>query len=204
MADKATLVFVHDPMCSWCWAFRPVWTEITQRLPASISTRRLVGGLAPDSKDPMPLELQQKLQLTWQTIQQKVPGTQFNFGFWEQCSPKRSTYPACRAIIAACEQDALFEEPMILAIQQAYYLQSRNPSERSTLIELADEIGLDVTLFAKAIDSKRVQDELIRQIREGRSMGANGFPSLVLEQADQHQLLQYSYTDPSVVLSQLM
>lgn len=204
MADKATLVFVHDPMCSWCWAFRPVWTEITQRLPASISTRRLVGGLAPDSKDPMPLELQQKLQLTWQTIQQKVPGTQFNFGFWEQCSPKRSTYPACRAIIAACEQDALFEEPMILAIQQAYYLQSRNPSERSTLIELADEIGLDVTLFAKAIDSKRVQDELIRQIREGRSMGANGFPSLVLEQAGQHQLLQYSYTDPSVVLSQLM
>ena len=204
MADKATLVFVHDPMCSWCWAFRPVWTEITQRLPASISTRRLVGGLAPDSKDPMPLELQQKLQLTWQTIQQKVPGTQFNFGFWEQCSPKRSTYPACRAIIAACEQDASFEEPMILAIQQAYYLQSRNPSERSTLIELADEIGLDVTLFAKAIDSKRVQDELIRQIREGRSMGANGFPSLVLEQAGQHQLLQYSYTDPSVVLSHLM
>ena len=32
---------------------------------------------------------------------------------------------------------------MIEAIQRAYYLEARNPSDRSTLLDLADNLGLD-------------------------------------------------------------
>ena len=42
---------------------------------------------------------------------------------------------------------------MTLAIQKAYYMQARNPSDYETLIELAGEIGADKTKFSKDITS---------------------------------------------------
>jgi len=48
------LYYIHDPMCSWCWAFRPVWGEVQRRLPETVSVTYLLGGLAPDSDAPMP------------------------------------------------------------------------------------------------------------------------------------------------------
>jgi len=198
------LYYAHDPMCSWCWAFRPVWQQIREQLPASIAARRLLGGLAPDSDQPMAAEMQRFLQQTWRTIQQRVPGTEFNFDFWQECRPRRSTYPACRAVLAAKAQGIEFEEPMILAIQQAYYLQARNPSDDDTLIALAGEVGLDASLFAATLAAAGTQQALEAEILRGRQLGAQGFPSLLLCDADGGcKTLQYDYNDPRPVLDQL-
>jgi putative protein-disulfide isomerase len=97
-------------MCSWCWAFRPTLLKLREALPAGIEFEQLLGGLAPD--------------------------TQFNFDFWHQTQPRRATYPACRAVLAARRLNPAMENPMILAIQQAYYLQARNPSDDALLIQL--------------------------------------------------------------------
>lgn len=195
------LFYVHDPMCSWCWAFEPCWQEIQQQLPQKVSLVRLLGGLAPDSSEPMPLAMQGFLQQTWKQIQTRVPGTNFNFEFWDRCSPRRSTYPACRAVIAAREQQA--EEAMTLAIQHGYYLKARNPSDAATLIELAAEIGLDKTQFTQDLDSDKTQQRLLQEMAQGRELGAQGFPSLVLEISGQPQLLALDYTDPQATLRQI-
>lgn len=197
------LYYVHDPMCSWCWAFRPVWEEICRGLPPDVSSRRLLGGLAPDSDQPMPASMQANLRGIWQVIQQRVPGTRFNFDFWEQCQPRRSTYPACRAVIAARSQGGEFEESMILAIQQAYYLLARNPSDYETLVSLAREIGLNPVRFRQELNSPDNHDHLLQEIAEGQRMGAQGFPSLVLQQQGRSRLLNYDYQDAAIVLAQL-
>ena len=197
------LHYVHDPMCSWCWAFRPTWDRIVQKLPGDIQPHRLLGGLAPDSDLPMPLEMQTYLRKTWKTIEQRVPGTRFNFAFWEDCHPRRSTYPACRAVIAARNQGAQFEEPMILAIQHAYYLQARNPSDDDTLIALADGMRLDRERFANELHFGPTRQMLESEIAAGLSMGARGFPSLVLETGGTYRMLSYDYLDPRPLLDQL-
>ena len=203
MSARGRLVYVHDPMCSWCWAFRPVWARIRAALPGGLEVRNLLGGLAADTGEPMPMEMQRAIRRIWQTIQQRVPGTTFNFDFWERCQPRRATWPACRAVLAARQQSAAQEEPMILAIQQAYYLQARNPSDRDTLIELADGLGLDRRRFARDLDSERLQTRLLEEIGQARRLGADGFPSLVLVDGGRTRLLQLDYRDPDVVLAQL-
>ena len=95
-----------------------------------------MGGLAPDIDRPMHQDLQDTIRGIWRTIQRTVPGTEFNFGFWESGHPRRSTYPACRAVIAARHQGN-YEVAMIDGIQRAYYLHARNPSYDATLIALA-------------------------------------------------------------------
>ena len=167
-------------MCSWCYAFAPVLKQLRQQLPEPMQFVTLLGGLAADTDLPMPAELQQQLQATWRRIEQKVPGIHFNYDFWslsEQTRPRRATYPACRAVIAAED----LREPMFQAIQRAYYQQARNPSDDNTLIELAEEIGLVSQQFQKKLNHKNTQQELQRQISLSRQLNVSSFPSLVLK-----------------------
>ena len=197
------LYYIYDPMCSWCWAFRPVWQSIKRQLSESVHVHNILGGLAPDSDQPMPADMQASLINIWQHITVEVPDTSFNFDFWETCSPRRSTYPACRAVIAAKKQSKKFEDKMVYAIQLAYYQQARNPSDDTTLCELADEMGLDKSQFLADLSSKETQTDLLEQIQFARKIGGSSFPSLFLQTETGYQPLALSYTDMGVVLSQL-
>ncbi|MES9990961.1 MAG: DsbA family protein [Candidatus Thiodiazotropha sp.] len=175
------IYYIHDPMCSWCWGFRPTFEKFLRHLPSELSCSRLLGGLATDSTSPMPEEMRIKLEATWREIEQRIPNTRFNFDFWVRNTPRRSTYPACRAVIATRILDPAAEERMILAIQQAYYLEARNPSDDSTLAELALEIGLNRPRFIELLNNHSTQQVLESEITQAQRMGVRSFPSLVLQ-----------------------
>ena len=197
------LYYVHDPMCSWCWAFNKTWAAIQSSLPSSIEVRYLLGGLAPDSDQPMDADLQEKISEGWYRIQEHVPGTEFNHNFWTACKPRRSTYPSCRALITARTLDKTAEKPMLLAIQQAYYLRAKNPADDEVLIACAEQLGLEKNDFAKLLNHPATQQQLLMEIKLARGMGVNSFPSIVLQQGEHVRLLRYDYNDPQVLLNQL-
>lgn len=190
---NAQLFYVYDPMCSWCWGYRPTWLALQQALKTqfpNIEIRYVVGGLAPDSSEPMPLDMQQFLKQTWQKIASQLDTT-FNLDFWALCQPRRSTYPACRACIVAREYG--LEAEMIFAIQQAYYLQAKNPSDDSTLIALAGQLGIDESDFSKQLSSSDSQQKLLKEIIQAQSLPIQGFPSLVLRINQQDQPITLDY-----------
>ena len=192
---QRNLIYVHDPMCSWCWAFRPTLEALLTKLPDSLQVTRLLGGLAPDNDTPMSEEMRRYLSQTWKRIQQQVPGTEFNFDFWERCRPRRSTYPACRAVIAARQQDPTCEDRMILKIQRAYYAEARNPSEIAVLVELSEEIGLEAKRFLRDLRSTETNQRLTDEISDARKLGADSFPSLILELGNSRWPIAVNYRD---------
>ena len=180
MNRPATILYhVHDPMCSWCWGFRRSWEKLREALPAAIKVVNVVGGLAPDSDQAMPADQQKTIAGYWASVSEQT-GAEVNFDFWTNCSPRRSTYPACRAVLAACRQNA--EQAMIDAIQHAYYLRAMNPSDNSTLIELAGELGLDAERFSVDLVSREIEERLDENFVLRRRLGVRQFPSLVLAQ----------------------
>jgi len=192
---SARLVYVHDPMCSWCWAFRPVYDQLLEQLPAGIRLQRLLGGLAPDTDEPMPQNLREYVQNHWRTIQATIPGTLFNFDFWTLCQPRRATWPACRAVIAARKQGDDYDDRMTRAIQRAYYLEARNPSEHATLIELAGECDLDARQFATDLLDPQTSLQLDTEIATTRHLGLVRFPSLALCMNDAVMPVPVNYSD---------
>ena len=200
---RDTLIYVHDPMCSWCWGFESTRKIIFETVADRMQIRRMVGGLAPDSDQPMPDSMCLMLQQTWQRIEQSIPGTRFNYAFWDECSPRRSTYPANRAVIAAREQGESFDPLMTARIQQAYYLEAKNPSDNSVLVELAADIGLDFERFAESLESDATQQQLLTEIESTRAMGINSFPSLAVHRDGILRHIGLSYTDPEAMLSQI-
>ena len=137
-------------------------------------------------------------------------GARFNREFWTRCAPRRSTYPSCRAVLAAAAQDEEGAEgwvagpraqAMLEAIQRAYYLQARNPSDTSVLTELAAEVeDVDAERFAVDLASAQTEDRLQLGFALRQELGVQSFPSLVLARgADRHILLQGYATGPEVL-----
>ena len=185
-------------MCSWCWGFRPTWDALKKVLPNTVDVVNLTGGLAPDSDQPMPIAMQHTIEGYWHTIQQQL-GTEFNFDFWRNNTPRRSTYITCRATIAGKNQNA--EEAMIDAIQRAYYLRALNPSNVSVLIQLAAELKLDTETFEQDLDSVETHKEFKRQRGLAHSLPIQGFPSLVLQTGDDVIRIEQNYTDIEPMLA---
>jgi putative protein-disulfide isomerase len=204
MTDKpaATLFYVHDPMCSWCWGFRNEWLKLKASLPPSVQLVSYVGGLAPDSDKPMPEALQRDIQSAWRRIEQVIPGTKFNFDFWTQNTPRRATYPACRAVITAREMDGQ-ADAMTYGIQQAYYLQAKNPSNIDTLVDVAESIGLEANDFRQRLQSDEVQQALEAELANVRDLGVFSFPSLVLRPGNELHGIKLDYISADNMLHEI-
>ena len=197
---KAILYYVHDPMCSWCWGFSRALNELLENLPKDIEVCRLLGGLAADSDVPMPDSMQQYIKSNWSRIEDRIPGVKFNFDFWSKCIPRRSTYPACRAVIAARQQGEENDVKMTKAIQNAYYQEARNPSDESILIELALELNLSIDDFKQDLISNEIEDKLMQEINLTRELYAESYPNLVLKTASESISIPIDYNNSQTML----
>ncbi len=148
----------------------------------------------------MSSELLKKLPQAWTRIQGML-GTEFNFDFWTKCKPRRSTYPACRAVLAAGKQEKYDE--MIDAIQRAYYLRAMNPSDLETLEALAKELRLDNGKFASDIRSDVIEQALQQQVQFARNSPIDGFPSLVFERGGELTTVTRDYKDHRPTLAHI-
>ncbi len=205
-------------MCSWCYAFKPVLQQLRRQLITQyledLQLASVLGGLAADTDAAMPAEMRQQLYATWQRIEQKVPAIHFNYAFWDnwqQTQPRRSTYPACRAVIAAHSFDILdnnidvnkYEELMVDAIQNAYYQQALNPSDNNVLIALAEKIGLPDKEFQNRFLAEQTQLILEQQLAQCQQMNARSYPSLILKVGTGYWPVSIDYHNSDVILDNI-
>jgi putative protein-disulfide isomerase len=195
-----TLYHVHDPMCSWCYAFKPTLDELRKNLDSNIKIQHVVGGLAKHSDEIMPKDIQDKIQNIWYEIEKTV-GTKFNHDFWDKCLPRRSTYLACQATMLARYENK--EDEMIEAIQKAYYQNAQNPSDASTLIKLAKQIEMDEKKFEEDLKSEKIENDLQNELNFRRSIQVRAFPSLVLKYKKELYPINIKFNDYKSMLNQI-
>jgi putative protein-disulfide isomerase len=199
------LYYIHDPMCSWCWGFRPTWDVIQATLPQAVEVEYVAAGLAPDSDQPMPAAMSKTIEGYWVEIERKL-GAEFNYDFWRLNTPRRSTYNACRAVIAAKLQGQ--EQAMVDAIQRGYYLRAMNPSNIAVLITLSEELAdndnrFDTTEFKQDLNSAKVEQEFKRQRELAQQISVQGYPSLVLKYQNTFYPIMRDYLTASVALNEI-
>jgi len=193
-----TLHYVADPMCSWCWGFAPVLAALEPRLAPHVSVQLVLGGLAPDDETPMPDATQAYVRAAWEAVAERT-GARFNHDFWTRCAPRRSTWPACRAVLAAGRAG----RAMFAAIQRAYYLEARNPSDTATLIELAGELGLAPDDFAERLASADTQQALERDFALRDTLAVHSFPGLVASSDGQLRPVTRGWVDEATLTAAL-
>lgn len=187
-----TLHYISDPMCSWCYAFSSVLNQIKSKYRNEFSIRYRLSGLASDTSDPMPNATKEYIQNQWRQITERT-GIKFNWDFWTVCKPRRSTYNACRAVIAARMLDPECDHLIFESIQNAYYQRAMNPSDLSVLVQLASEIGLNEKTFLDRMQSDEVNIILNEDIHFKKSLNNPFFPSLFIEKDSHFFLVSNGY-----------
>lgn len=93
---------------------------------------------------------------------------------------------------------------MILAIQQAYYLQARNPSDETVLIELAAALALDVDRFRTELNAPLTQAVFNADMQLVQQMGVQGFPGLVLNDTAGVRHIHIDYNDADMMVGAIL
>ncbi len=170
-------IYVMDPMCGWCYGFQPEFEKFLEKHP-SAEVDWIMGGLAPDTKQPMDDNLKKTISSYWYQIEKNTQVT-FNHDFWSLNTPYRSTYSACRAVISADNLIEKSAQKMVKAIQSAYYMEAKNPSLEETLIGCANSIGLDENQFLEVFKSEKTEQQFQQHLSFTHQLQVRSFPALI-------------------------
>jgi putative protein-disulfide isomerase len=92
------LVYVADPMCSWCWGFAPVIAAIRGQFGTALPIRLVMGGLRPGTMKPLDDAGKAIIREHWEHVQ-KASGQPFDFSFFDRESFVYDTEPAAQALV---------------------------------------------------------------------------------------------------------
>ena len=189
---SARLLYVMDPMCSWCWGFSPIAQALVEQAQAKgVELHLVVGGLRTGGASLEPAKRRYILE-HWQAVNEAT-GQPFTF---EGALPEGFVYdtePACRALVAARSLAPDCAWTLLKLIQQAFYVQGRDVTQASVLVELAETAGVPRIEFAAAFDSAEQQAATAADIAWVQDLGIAGFPTLLAEHNGQLALLTNGY-----------
>ena len=187
---EPTLHYVADPLCSWCWGFSSVIKQLEQRM----QVRYRMGGLAPDSATPMDPGTKSYVRQAWDSVAQAT-GALFDRSLWDHATPRRSTWPACRAVIAAELQRKGAGRELFHRFQQAFYTEAIDVTDPDSFAGLGLTVDppLDPERLELDLEGREVARLFEKDRQFAQEMEATGFPSLVLERAGEFQVLQQGW-----------
>ena len=187
------LIFVLDPMCSWCWGFAPVIEELCTTLNDEYTFSLVLGGLRTKGQMPWDESSKEYLKGHWKQVSQRT-GQVFSDSLFEKEFFDYDTYPACKAVITVRELFGMQSAFAYLhTIQEAFYTRTEDITNVEILISLLHRPESDKRAFSTFFESERAQLLMEHDFAKARSMGANAFPSVVVIDEEGHMVCQKGY-----------
>jgi putative protein-disulfide isomerase len=195
------LVYVADPLCSWCYGFGPQLEDVLARHP-DIALEVVMGGLRAGNTEPMSPAFRDMLRGHWRHVAQ-LTGLEFSDAIFEREGFVYDTEPPCRAVVAARSLDSRGALPLMKAIQSAFYRGGRDVTAPATLAAIATECGYDAASFSAALDSQAMRHATHADFARARGWGVTGFPTLALARGEALYLLTSGFATGDVVEERL-
>jgi putative protein-disulfide isomerase len=202
MASPITkLIYVGDPMCSWCWGFAPEIGALSTEHPVEV----VVGGLRPG---PMAEELGDRmaafLRHHWVEVGERT-GQPFDTDFLDRRDRwVYDTEPAAIAVVELRSRRPDHALDYFTRIQRAFYAEGRDVTDFSVLAELASGFDMDPAELAESLESEEAKQRAWEDFARARNWGISGFPTLVGELLDGRlALLARGWAEAEVIRSRI-
>jgi len=184
-ANDLDVVYIGDPMCSWCWGVSPVVSSLQEFCSdRGIGFSLVVGGLRPGGGDAWTGQFKAFLSDHWKEISEKT-GQTFGYKLFEQMQFEYDTEPACRAVVAARSLLPQTDNNKALSrffasIQKKFYVDSFDPKEASFYRDLCDAHGLHFDRFLKVFEDSATKKETMGEFQINREWGVRAYPSFAV------------------------
>lgn len=172
------LVFVADPMCSWCWGFAPAMAALRRDFCGRLKITAVAGGLRPGTDMAMDDAAKETIRHHWQQVHQST-GQPFDFDFFKRDGFIYDTEPACRAMVTMRGLDPDGVLNYLELLHKSFYAHNQDITDTSVLASLAVGLGVEAAEFTDLFLSAEAREATLQDFRIARNLGVTGFPTLV-------------------------
>jgi putative protein-disulfide isomerase len=191
--EKVEVIYVGDPMCSWCYGFAPEFAKFYEAYRGKVDFRLLMGGLRPYTKEPMNADRKGFLRKHWADVG-RATGQPFNFDILEVDGFLYDTERAARAVVVVQDMSPENTYAFFKSIQHTFYVENKNTNDVATYVDLLPRFGIDGEAFRARYESDEYKLKTRQQFSEASSMGATSFPTILIRKGDTVKLLARGYT----------
>lgn len=177
------IIFVEDPMCSWCWGFSPTLGKIRAAARDRATVEMVMGGLRPGTEGVMDDQMRGFIREHWEHVH-AASGQPFDFGLFDRTDFVYNTEPACRAVVVARALAPGAEFGLFDRIQRAFYAENTDVTDPGTLRDLAAEAGVERDAFTRRFNDPAAIEETFADFQRARALGVQGFPTVVVHDSD--------------------
>ena len=193
MDSSVQLLYIADPMCSWCWGFAPVVQHLADIFADTNPLHLVLGGLRPGpAAERVDKAMKISLRHHWDAVQRRT-GQPFDFGFFDRTGYLYDTEPPSRAVVAMRRLHPEHEHTFFHAVQKAFYEQNVDVTDDANLCALAEPWVAEKARFAEVFNDPATLAATRNDYAEARAMGVSGFPSLVLRRGNLAMRLASGY-----------
>ena len=176
------LLYVGDPMCSWCYGFGKEMTELMAMHPG-LELEIIVGGVRAGATDVLDQAGKEFRLGHWARVE-AASGLPFNRAALQARQDfVYNTEPICRAVVAARklapQADLL---AVFRALQHAFYVDGRDTTDGRVLAEVvAEQLQLDVEVVLRVWEDHDTIMQTKADFARARALGVRSFPALLLD-----------------------
>lgn len=211
---QISLVYVGDPMCSWCYGFGVPLQELLEQLPG-MPLAIVLGGLRAYNQEVMPSALKDTLHHHWEEVA-KRSGKSFGTGQFEREGYIYDTEPACRAVVTIRTHAAEHTLAMYHAVQHAFYAEGRDITQTAVLTDIwqaveeellaskqLGDVDFSKDAFVSAFESDTIKTQTRNDFAMVQQWGIRGFPALIAVVNGEAQLVANGYMEADELLQRV-
>ncbi|MEQ5326349.1 DsbA family protein [Proteus sp. fly-1008] len=186
------LHYVYDPLCGWCYGIAPLIEVVSNIFPDAIKlhggglftpTRAVTGGQSwKEHVTPIDERISQ------------LSGQVFSHAYRDTLGNTEMVLNSLLPISAILVAQIMGKRDVYLlkALQEAYYLDGLNISDKNTLLFIVKKLDFDVEQFASLlseINEAQTQQHLSQTQQLMSQVNGRGFPTLFIEDAQGYHLI---------------
>ena len=191
MGPKPEVIYVGDPMCSWCWGIAPVIDGIAKR--SDVSVRVVVGGLRPGpAAQQLDESLRDLLLHHWDQVSAKT-GQPFNPAGLDRDNWVYDTELPARAVVTMRHLAPQLALPFFGRVQRAFYADAVDVTDPDAYPPLLDGFDVDKSEFMSGLIADESRRAAWDDFAEARELGVAGFPTVLLQFNGGIQVLSRGY-----------
>ena len=178
-SDYPTLIYITNPMCSWCYGFTAVVRRLKALWRGRLKVQVLFGDLHAYANTPLSHVQKDDLAISWHQVQERTY-LPFDYRFFKEHDFIYNTEPACRALLCVRLLRPVLTLEVLRAMHSAFYADGLDIRKTQVLASIVKLFGISENLFLTLFESEEIMQQMDDEFTYVHDIGGDVFPSSFL------------------------
>lgn len=201
MQNETEIVYVGDPLCSWCWGIAPDLEKLRTTYAGEVPFKVVMGGLRPFINEPMSRKFKEFLRHHWEEVGARS-GQPFCFDLLDgEDAFVYDTEPPCRAVVTVrgLNPDHAFD--FFKRVQHDFYAENQDTNNPETYLPLLEGTQIHPDTFLATFNDEATRKATMADFVWAKESGIGSFPSVIARVGEDWHQVAIGYANAETMIN---